>query len=112
MNRRSVMRDKSIQVPKELFDKLKALGQKSNRTLSKEIAYLLDYFYVNETAQEYCEREPMRTRLLKALEGEGRIVDFNDLFHVEDKQIEDKQKRREKWKAIKEERKAKKKRRK
>lgn len=101
------MRDKSIQVPKELFDKLKILGQKSNRTLSKEIAYLLNYFYVNETAQEYCEREPMRTRLLKALEDEGEEVDINELFHVEDKQ-----KRREKWKAIKEEKKARKKRRK
>ena len=105
MNRRSVIRDKSIQVPKELFDKLKALGQKSNRTLSKEIAYLLDYFYVNETAQEYCEREPIRTKLLKALESE--IIEISDPFHIEDKQ-----KRREKWKAIKEERKAKKKRRK
>ncbi len=101
------MRDKSIQVPKELFDKLKILGQKSNRTLSKEIAYLLNYFYVNETAQEYCEREPMRTRLLKALEDEGEEVDINELFHFEDKQ-----KRREKWKAIKEEKKARKKRRK
>ncbi|MBQ3565257.1 MAG: hypothetical protein IJA14_03855 [Alphaproteobacteria bacterium] len=91
------MRDKSIQIPKELFDKLKTLGQKSNRTISKEISYLLDYFYVNETAQEYCEREPMRTRILEALEEKDKISGMDALLHIEEEQ-----KRKNRWLSKKE----------
>lgn len=55
----------SIRISKDLLAELKALADSQFRTVPKTIEWLLhEYKTRTESAQEYCEREPMRSHLL------------------------------------------------
>ena len=50
-----------------LLNELKAMADASYRSVPKQIAWLLnEYKKRTETAQEYCEREPLYSELLAA----------------------------------------------
>ncbi len=59
----------SIRISKDLLAELKALADSQFRTVPKTIEWLLhEYKTRTESAQEYCEREPMRSEILQAME--------------------------------------------
>ena len=57
----------TIKLPQPLLNELKAMADASYRSVPKQIAWLLnEYKKRTETAQEYCEREPLYSELLAA----------------------------------------------
>lgn len=59
----------SIRIPKTVFAELSELAKEELRSVPKTIEWLLrEYKESTESAQEYCEREPMRSILLQELD--------------------------------------------
>ena len=59
----------SIRIPKTVFAELSELAKEELRSVPKTIEWLLrEYKESTESAQEYCEREPMRSYLLEAMQ--------------------------------------------
>ena len=79
------MKRGTIKIPKKLFDELKVLGKKDNRSAAEEISYLLNYYYENETEEEHCNRDPSYAILsaIKEIE-EGDCLTFNNWEEAEE----------------------------
>lgn len=59
----------TIKLPKALLDELKTMADASFRSVPKQIAFLLnEYKRGSESAQEYCEKEPLHAELVQALD--------------------------------------------
>lgn len=58
----------TIKLPKDLLDELKAMADASFRSVPRQIAFLLnEYKRMHESAQQYCEREPLHSELIHAM---------------------------------------------
>ena len=59
----------SVRIPKNVFSELSKLAKEELRSVPKTIEWLLrEYRAETETAQQYCEREPMKSYLLQAMQ--------------------------------------------
>ncbi len=75
------MQSATIRISKDLFDQLKLLANEQFRSVPKTIEWLLhEYKTRAESAQEYCEREPMKSLILKAMEEPGEQTTIEELF--------------------------------
>ena len=78
-----VMETSTIRISKELLEQLKILANEQFRSVPKTIEWLL-YKYRQQvqpdTAQEYCEREPMKSLVLEAMREHGISTSVEELF--------------------------------
>lgn len=76
---------KCISIAYDDWEALKEIAEDNSRSMAKQIrAWVKEYRENNRelTAQEYCDREPMRTYLLNALKEKGKVVhSAEELFH-------------------------------
>ena len=71
----------SIRISKDLLAELKALADSQFRTVPKTIEWLLhEYKTRTESAQEYCEREPMNSLITSAMQEPGIPTTVEELF--------------------------------
>lgn len=71
----------TIRISKDLLNALKALANEQFRSVPKTIEWLLSEYKTHaESAQEYCEHEPMRSLVLKAMKESGEPTTIEELF--------------------------------
>ena len=71
----------SIRISKDLLAELKALADSQFRTVPKTIEWLLhEYKTHTESAQEYCEKEPMNSLITAAMKEPGISTTIEELF--------------------------------
>lgn len=77
------METSTIRISRDLLTQLKLLADEQFRSVPKTIEWLLHEYRQRtqlETAQEYCEREPMKSLLLDAIKEPGTPTSINELF--------------------------------
>ena len=58
----------TIRLRESTVDQLRQLAKENFRSVGQTVEWLIhEYKIRNESAQEYCEREPMRSELLQAM---------------------------------------------
>ena len=75
------METATIRISKDWLKQLKIFADAEFRSVPKTIEWLL-YEYKNriESAQEYCEREPMKSLVISAMEESGEKTTLEELF--------------------------------
>lgn len=75
------METATIRISKDLLNQLKSLADEKFRSVPKTIEWLLhEYKNRTESAQEYCEREPMKSLVISAMEESGEKTTLEKLF--------------------------------
>lgn len=77
------METSTIRISRDLLTQLKLLADEQFRSVPKTIEWLLHEYRQHtkpKTAQEYCEREPMKSLLLDAIKEPGTPTSINELF--------------------------------
>lgn len=58
----------TIRLQQPVIDQLKQLAKENFRSVGQTVEWLIhEYKISHESAQEYCEREPLRSRLLESM---------------------------------------------
>ena len=77
------METSTIRISRELLEQLKVLANEQFRSVPKTIEWLLHTYRQQaqlDTAQEYCEKEPMKSLLLDAMKEPGISTSIKELF--------------------------------
>ena len=71
----------SVRLPDNVAARLKEMARDNCRSVSETIMWILKKYDERElSAQEYCEREPMKSIILNAMKEEGVSMKFEDVF--------------------------------
>ena len=75
------METATIRISKDLLNQLKILADENFRSVPKTIEWLLhEYRNRTESAQEYCETEPMKSLIVSAMNESGEQATLEELF--------------------------------
>ncbi len=77
------METSTIRISRELLEQLKVLANEQFRSVPKTIEWLLHTYRQQaqlDTAQEYFEREPMKSLVLEAMKEPGNSTSIKKLF--------------------------------
>lgn len=75
----------TIRLPTPVVAQLKQLAKENFRSVSQTVEWLIhEYKIRHESAQEYCEKEPLRSRLLEAMSNIETKKGFTAYNSVED----------------------------
>ena len=80
---RHIMETSTVRISKNLLSQLQTLADEQFRSVPKTIEWLLHEHNKrakSETAQEYCEKEPMKTLVLETMKEPGISTSVGELF--------------------------------